>query len=57
MARKTLLSNPDFNKSFETHGDSGDFQLAMVIIQEVKPISFYSKTLTVSQKRYLVTEK
>ena len=57
MARKTLLSNPDSNKRFEIHGNAGDFQLAAVIIQEVKPISFYSKTLSIPQRSYLATEK
>ena len=57
MAPKTLWSYPYFNKLFEIYGDAGDFQLAVVIAQEVKTIDFYSKTLTVPQELYVVTEK
>ena len=38
----TLLAYPDFNKRFNIHMDISNCQLGVMIIQEVKPISFYS---------------
>ena len=37
--------------------DARDFQLAAVIIQEVKPIAFYSRKLKGPQTRNALTEK
>ena len=57
VACNTLLIYPDFNKRFDIHTDYSDFQIGAVIIQEGKPIAFYSRKLTVPQTRYTVTEK
>ena len=57
VARETLLSYPDFNKPFEVHTDASDTQLGAIISQNRKPIAFYSKKLTDTQKRYTTTEK
>ena len=52
VASNTLLTYPDFNETFKIHTDAIKFQLGAVIIQKVKPISFYSRKLTYFQKRY-----
>ena len=57
VSQDTLLAYPDFNGPFDIHTDARDYQLGAVIIQNDKPIAFYSCKLTGLQKRYTVTEK
>ena len=57
VAHNTLLACPYFNKRFDIHTDASEHQLGAVIIQEGKPIAFYSRKLTERQKCYTVTEK
>ena len=57
IAKETLLAYPDFNKKFTIHTDASDFQLGAVITQENKPLAFYSRKLTSSQRNYTTTEK
>ena len=45
MACDTLLYYSDFFEEFKIRTDASDFQLGAVIIQEVKPIAFYSRNL------------
>jgi hypothetical protein len=47
-----MLSFPDFNKPFEIHTDASDFQLGAVIMQERKPVAFYSRKLNPAQQNY-----
>ena len=46
VARDTLLIYQDFNKHFYLHTDASYFQLGPVILQDGKPITFYSRKLT-----------
>ena len=57
VARYTLLIYPGFNERFYIHTDASDFQLGAVIIQNGKPIAFYSCKFTPAQSRYTVTEE
>ena len=57
VVRETLLTYPDFNKTFEIQTDASDLQLGACIMQEGKPIAFYSRKLNPAQTRYTVTEK
>ena len=57
IAKETLLAYPDFNKKFTIHTDASDFQLGAVIMQEDKPLAFYSRKLTSAQRNYTTTEK
>ena len=50
VTHNTLLSYSDFNKRFDIHTDSRDYQLGAVIIKNGKPIAFYSRKLTGTQK-------
>jgi hypothetical protein len=49
----------DFNKPvvFHLYTDASDHQLGAVIIQDNKPIAFYSRNLNTAQKRYKNTER
>ena len=44
VAHYTLLTYPDFNKTFKIHTDARNYQLGAVISQKFKPIPFYSRT-------------
>jgi hypothetical protein len=57
IARETILAYPDFNKKFTIYTDASDFQLGAVIMQEGKPLAFYSRKLTTAQRNYTTTEK
>ena len=57
MACDTVLTYPDFYETFKIHTDTSAFQIIVVIIEKGKPIAFYSRNMTDSQKRYTVTER
>ena len=52
-----LLAYPDFDKPFHIYTDASDHQLGAVIMQDKKPIAFYSRKLNAAQKRYTTTER
>ena len=43
IANDTLLAYLDFNKRFDIHTYASNYQLVSVIIQDGKPIAFYSR--------------
>lgn len=57
ISREVMLTYPDFTKKFIIHTDASDFQLGAVISQEEKPIAFYSRKLSSSQRNYTTGEK
>lgn len=57
ISKETMLNYPDFNLPFEIHTDASDRQLGAVIMQNGKPIAFFSRKLRPEQRRYTVTEK
>jgi hypothetical protein len=56
---EVLLCYPDFNKplSFHLYTDASDHQLGAVIMQDKKPIAFYSRKLNTAQERYTPTQR
>jgi hypothetical protein len=56
IGTEVLLCYPDFNKPFHLYTDASDHQLGAVIMQNEKPISFYSRKLNTAQKRNITTE-
>jgi hypothetical protein len=56
IGTEVLLCYPDFNKPFHLYTDASDHQLWTVIMQDKKPIAFYSRKLNTAQKRYTTTE-
>jgi hypothetical protein len=56
---QVLLCYLDFNKTvlFHLYTDASDHQLGAVIMQDRKPIAFYSQKLNTAQKRYTTTER
>ena len=57
VSHNTLLAYLYFNERFEIHTDDRNFHIGAVMIQEGKPIAFYSRKPTISQKSYPVKEK
>jgi hypothetical protein len=57
IAKETLLTFPDFSKEFEIHTDASKLQLGACILQNGKPVAFYSRKLQAAQTRYTTTER
>jgi hypothetical protein len=57
MAANALAAYPDHNKQFEVYTDASDFQLGACIIQERRPVAYFSQKLTNSQQNYTTMEK
>jgi len=57
MAQNTMLTYPQFNKPFIIYTDASERQLGGVVTQDNKPLGFFSKKLTDTQRRYPVTEQ
>jgi hypothetical protein len=57
IGTEVLLCYPDLYKPFHLYTDASDHQLGAVIMQDKKPIAFYSRKLNTAQKRYTTTER
>jgi hypothetical protein len=57
IGTEVFLCYPDFNKTFHLYTDASDHQLGAVIMQDKKPIAFYSRKLNTAQKQYKTTER
>jgi len=55
-SKSTLLAYPDFSKKFVIHTDASHMQLGAVILQDGKPIAFYSQKLNPALTCYTTTE-
>jgi hypothetical protein len=56
MAADALAAYPDHNKRFDVYTDASDFQLGACIIQEGRPIAYFSQKLTKSQQNFTTME-
>ena len=57
ISKETLLTFPDFNKEFHIYTDASNVQLGAVIMQEGKPLAFYSRKMNAAQRRYTTGEQ
>ena len=57
IASEALNVYPDHNKPFDVLTDSSDYQMGATILQEGKPICYFSRRLTAPQSRYSTIEK
>jgi hypothetical protein len=57
MAANALAAYLDHNKWFDVYTDASDFQLGACIIQEGRPVVYFSQKLTKSQQNYTTMEK
>ena len=52
-----MLAYPDFEKSIDLYTDASDIQLGAMLVQNGKPIGFYTRKLNSAQQNYIVGEK
>ncbi|KAG7361664.1 reverse transcriptase RNA-dependent DNA polymerase [Nitzschia inconspicua] len=57
LAKEAFLRYPDHNKPFHIYTDASDRQLGSVILQEGKPVAFFSRKLNSAQRNYTTGEK
>jgi hypothetical protein len=57
MAANALAAYPYHNKRFDIYTDASDFQLGACIIQERRPVAYFSQKLMKSQQNYTTIKK
>jgi hypothetical protein len=57
ISKEARLSYPDFSKPFDLYTDASDLQLGATLVQEGKPLGFYTQKLNSAQMNYTVGEK
>ena len=57
IAKETILAFPDFTKPFHIHTDSSDYQLGAVVMQNDRPLAFYSRKMNNAQRKYPTEEQ
>ena len=55
-AKEAVLQYPDYNKPFHIYADASDCELGLVIMQERKPVAFFSLKLDSEQGNYTTGE-
>jgi hypothetical protein len=56
IAKDVVLAYPDYSKVFEIYTYASSKQLGAVITQDNKPIAFFSRKLSDTQRKYSVTK-
>ncbi len=56
MAAYALAVHPDHTKWFDIYTDASDFQMGACIVQEGRPVAYFSCKLSTSQWNYTVME-
>jgi hypothetical protein len=57
LKKEALLAFPDFTKPFHLYTDASDRQLGATVVQDGKPLGFYTRKLNPAQKNYTVGER
>jgi hypothetical protein len=57
ISKETLLTFPNFNEPFHIYTDASKYHLGAVIMQNNKPLAFYSRKMNEAQKRYTTGEQ
>jgi hypothetical protein len=57
MAANALEAYPDHNKRFDVYTDASDFQLGACLIQEGRPVAYFSRKLTKSHQNHMAMKK
>ena len=57
IQKETMLAYPKFGKTFHVCADASDTQLGGVIMQNGKPLAFYTRKLNHAQSKYTTGEQ
>jgi hypothetical protein len=57
MAQEAMLTYPQFDQPFIAYTDASDKQIGGIVTQHDKPLGYFSRKLTDTQRRYPVTEQ
>ena len=57
LSAATLMANPNYNKPFHIYKDASDYHMGAVIMQDEKPVAYWSRKLNGAQENYTTMEK